>query len=98
MESFEVQFASSEIEDITIAAAEKKIPQNLLEFIHAAAGIKVLSNIRGRLFERYAHRISLFPVKNSSARSSEIRKNLNSNWEMCNCVNTESSRMMMENP
>jgi hypothetical protein len=61
MESFEVQFASSEIEDITIAAAEKKTSRNLVEFIHAATGIKVLSNIRGRLFERYAHRILTLP-------------------------------------
>jgi hypothetical protein len=42
MESFEVQFASCEIEDITIAAAEKKTSRNLFEFIHAAAGIKEL--------------------------------------------------------
>ncbi len=60
MESFEVQFASSEIEGITITASEKKA-RNLLEFIHATAGIKESSNIRGRLFKRYAHQFLTLP-------------------------------------
>lgn len=61
MQSIEVQFVSPEIEDITIAAAEKRMPQNIVEFIYAAAWNKELSNICGRLFERYAHRILALP-------------------------------------
>jgi hypothetical protein len=79
MESFEVQFASFEIEDIAISAAGKKTSRALLEIpCHIA--------------------FSLFPVKNSNAKSlGIIRKNLNSNWGMCKCVNTKLLRVMVEN-